>query len=308
MDTLNESTTKSSWLLKGLLLVLLLGVGYQVFAQFQLQRSISQLKEKLATTNDTVSLLSSSTQHTLEENDLRLVELSDILYNEQQRWSALEENLSDFDREVGKLSGSVENLEKLTTTDPELLQKYSKVYFLNEHYMPADLTVIDEEYDLPNGKEVSVHSEVWPFLEDLLDEAKDDGVDLMVLSGYRSFSEQATLKETYTVRYGLGANQFSADQGYSEHQLGTTVDFTTSQIGENLNAFEETEAFSWLQKNAHRFGFTLSYPENNEYYLYEPWHWRFVGRDLARYLDRKEISFYEMEQRKIDEYIPELFD
>ncbi len=308
MEVLEGTTKKSSWVLKGLLFLLLVGIGYQVFAQWQLQQSVSLLKEKLSTTNDTISLLSSSTERTLEETDLRLVELSDILYNEQQRWITLEDNLSDFDREVGKLSGSVENLEKLSTTDPELLQKYSKVYFLNEHYMPADLTVIDEEYDLPNGKEVSVHSEVWPFLEDLLDEAKEDGVDLMILSGYRSFAEQATLKETYTVRYGLGANQFSADQGYSEHQLGTTVDFTTPVIGENLTAFEGTEAFAWLQKNAHRYGFTLSYPENNEYYLYEPWHWRFVGRDLARYLDRKNMSFYEMEQRKIDEYIPELFD
>ncbi len=52
----------------------------------------------------------------------------------------------------------------------------------------------------------------------------------------------------------------------------------------------------------------MSYPENNDYYEYEPWHWRFVGEDLARYLRNKNKYFYDLEQRKIDEYIPVLFD
>jgi D-alanyl-D-alanine carboxypeptidase len=130
----------------------------------------------------------------------------------------------------------------------------------------------------------------------------------MVLSGFRSFDEQNTLKQNYLTQYGTGANTFSADQGYSEHQLGTTVDFTNSTIGENIDAFESTDEFEWLKRYAYRYGFVMSYPEGNAYYQYEPWHWRFVGKDLARDLHRDEEHFYDLEQREIDSYIAELFD
>jgi len=129
-----------------------------------------------------------------------------------------------------------------------------------------------------------------------------------VLSGYRSFEDQNILKQHYTVQYGTGANTFSADQGYSEHQLGTTVDFTTTELGNNIEDIDGTKAFEWLEDNAYKYGFVMSYPKDNIYYQYEPWHWRFVGKDLARYLDRKNKSFYDLEQREIDEYITTLFD
>ena len=108
--------------------------------------------------------------------------------------------------------------------------------------------------------------------------------------------------------YGSGANAFSADQGYSEHQLGTTIDFTTDAIGSSFSGFEDTASFEWLMENAHRYGFILSYPDNNAYYQYEPWHWRFVGVDLARDLHRDEKGFYDLDQREIDTYLIKLFD
>jgi len=60
--------------------------------------------------------------------------------------------------------------------------------------------------------------------------------------------------------------------------------------------------------NAHKYGFTLSYPEGNQYYVFEPWHWRFVGEDLARDLKRDERHFYDLDQRAIDGYLLEIFD
>ena len=110
--------------------------------------------------------------------------------------------------------------------------------------------------------------------------------------------------------YGAGtANSFSAEQGYSEHQLGTAVDFVTSENGYYLTtSFENTKTFKWLQENAYKYGFILSYPKGNTYYQYEPWHWRFVGKDLARKLHRDEKTFYSMDQRDIDRYIGKLFD
>lgn len=281
---------------------------FQGFVLFQMRKDFSNFKKTTEVNINTLMQFDGQTEQALTETTQRLVDISDILSEEQLQRGELSESLMDYQRKVGRLSGTVETLEKLTSTDPELLQKYSKVFFLNEHYRPVDVIKIPKKYTIDNGKEVSIHADVWDFLEKLLEDAHDDGIDIRVLSGYRSFAEQATLKGDYLVQFGTGANRFSADQGYSEHQLGTTVDFTTSVIGENLDAFEGTEAFTWLQKQAYRYGFTMSYPQNNEYYEYEPWHWRFVGRDLARYLHREEKHFYDLEQRKIDEYIPSLFD
>ena len=282
--------------------------GYQMWQITILKDKISLLETTTVSVSTSLTNLASSTQSRFEVTALKNTELSSLLHSERNRLDDLGDSLDDFDRDVDRLGNTVDVLEKLTTTDPELLQKYSSVYFLNEHYMPADLTVIDEKYDLVNGKEVSIHAEVWPFLETMLRVAWREDIQLMVLSGYRSFEEQVTLKQSYTTQYGVGANQFSADQGYSEHQLGTTVDLTTTDIGEDLNTLTESDAYEWLIENAHKYGFTLSYPEENSFYVYEPWHWRFVGIDLATYLHRKDRNFYDLDQRDIDEYVATLFD
>lgn len=286
------------------------------YIQYQQSEKLSALTEELqilraenASSTAAVQANLDILTNALGDVATKNVTLAEALDSERERVEELRSSVGNVEKNVGRVSGSVETLEKLTKTDPELLQKYSKVYFLNEHYIPADLTLIDEQYDFKNGRQVSVHSDVAPFLDKLLEAAWDDGVELWVLSGYRGFDEQSALKAQYTVTYGAGsANTFSADQGYSEHQLGTTVDFTTEQVGSSLVGFDATEAFTWLQKNAHRYGFILSYPEGNEHYVYEPWHWRFVGTDLATYLNKNSKHFYDLDQRKIDEYIPTLFD
>lgn len=227
--------------------------------------------------------------------------LSEALYSEQQRNEEFEDQLDDLEDTLGVL-------EKLSETDPELLQKYSKVYFLNEHYAPPKFKKIPSEYGYPEDEVHNIHADVYPFLEDLMEDAQDDDIDIRIASAFRSYTEQTSLKSTYTVTYGSGANTFSADQGYSEHQLGTTVDFTTTALNGGLNGFHNTPAYEWLEDNAYKYGFVLSYPEGNAYYQFEPWHWRFVGKDLARYLDRRNMHFYDMSQRDIDEYLVEIFD
>ncbi|MEO7596994.1 MAG: M15 family metallopeptidase, partial [Candidatus Paceibacterota bacterium] len=193
-------------------------------------------------------------------------------------------------------------------TDPELLKKYSKVYFLNEHYVPLSLRTIDPDYLSPKATNKEISSDVWPFLRDLFQNAADDGLSLQALSAYRSFGTQSALKASYTFTYGAGtANRFSADQGYSEHQLGTTLDFTTAKTGV-LEGFNITPEYKWLQDNAHKYGFVLSYPLGNTYYKFEPWHWRFVGVALATKLHEDGEYFYDTDQRVIDTYLANLFD
>jgi D-alanyl-D-alanine carboxypeptidase len=142
----------------------------------------------------------------------------------------------------------------------------------------------------------------------MIEDAKEDEVNLLVVSGYRSFETQKSLKSAYSVNYGKGANTFSADQGFSEHQLGTTVDLTTKELGQNFSSFEKTKAYIWLTENAYKYGFTLSYPKGNAFYIFEPWHWRFVGLDLARTLQKEKKTFYDLDQREIDTYLVDIFD
>lgn len=287
----NISTTN---ILIGVIVSLLLVIGYGWYYLTTQEETLRSRAEQL---ENSLILTELSLRKAEDEN----FDLEAALVAEQERVGALAD-------EVGQISGTVGDLEKLSKLDPELLQKYSKVYFLNEHYVPDSLTKIPEDYVYVAGSVHQVHSRVWPFLQDMFDDAADDGVSLYINSAYRSFSTQSSLKAAYKIIYGTGANAFSADQGYSEHQLGTTVDITTTGLGGGVDGFSTTPAYAWLLDNAHKYGFILSYPEGNAYYVFEPWHWRFVGTELARDLHGDGKNFYDVPQRDIDEYLLEIFD
>lgn len=252
---------------------------------------------ELATANSTIATLETELTDIKEE----LEELADDYRDEKDRNEEFEDQIRD-------LAGTLGNLDKLAKIDEELLAKYSKAYFLNENYIPSKLKQIDEKYVHPSKTDEYFHADAIEHLEDLMKAARRDDLDLLIISAYRSFDEQNQMKAQYKQVYGEGANTFSADQGFSEHQLGTTVDFTTTAIGGAYDSFSTTEEYEWLLENAHKYGFILSYPEDNTFYIFEPWHWRFVGTDLARHLDRSKDTFYTMEQREINEYLLELFD
>ncbi|MBU1557924.1 M15 family metallopeptidase [Patescibacteria group bacterium] len=261
-----------------------------------LSKNVDEIEFKLASTTIEIAENINKTQ----------LSLSEAISKEKEDTN---QKFSNFENEVGTISGTVTSLEKLSKTDPELLQKYSKVFFLNEHFSPARLAQIPEQYNYFEKRNYQFYDKAWPYLQNMLNKAKSENVELYVYSAFRSFDTQEALKSQYAITYGSGtANQFSADQGYSEHQLGTTVDLITTGIDGTLSGFDETNAYSWLLQNAHKFGFVLSYPENNDYYMYEPWHWRFVGVKLATYLKNNNKHFYDLDQREIDEYLISIFD
>src|SRR3989344_4961416 len=130
--------------------------------------------------------------------------------------------LSNLQRELNIEKGLVEKSLQ-AKTEKELLKKYSKVYFLNEHYIPEKLSEIPKGLLYEEGRIQHIHQSVLPFLEEMIKAAEAENISLEIISAYRSFGEQSSLKTSYKVVYGAGtANQFSADQGFSEHQLGTT--------------------------------------------------------------------------------------
>jgi LAS superfamily LD-carboxypeptidase LdcB len=272
-----------------LLILILCGYGgYELYSVSGERASLEVENESLK-----VDLLNANVA-----NDRLSQELRDQLYI-----------VESFQGQISRIGSVVGDLEKLKNTDDELLRKYSKVYFLSENYIPSKLSYISVGYLLNKEAKLQIHTDVSRYLERLLDAARSDGVDILVASAYRSFDTQEVLKSNYKVTYGAGtANQFSAEQGYSEHQLGTTVDFTTPGVGAVFSRFESDPAYLWLLDNAHKYGFALSYPKNNSYYIFEPWHWRFVGVELATKLHSDGKYFYDLDQREIDKYLIKLFD
>ncbi len=217
-------------------------------------------------------------------------------------------NLSNIESLVAQATQTITDIKKLEEADRESLAKYSKVFFLNEHYEPDNLTTIPSAYTA-SDKTLQLTSSVLPFATDMLNQMEEDGLSPRIVSSFRSFGYQADLKNRNTITYGEGtANQFVADQGYSEHQLGTTIDISNAKYGGELSLFESTPEYAWLVQNAYRYGFILSYPQDNAYYAFEPWHWRFVGVELATYLNREGQYFYDLPQREIDAYRLKMFE
>ncbi len=214
----------------------------------------------------------------------------------------------DFENQIGEISNVVGNLQKLNKTDKELLQKYSKIYFLNENYIPEALSKISTDLLSDTSRELEFHTKALPFLQRLITSSNNAGLHILVASAYRSFGAQTALKSAYKVTYGTGANKFSADQGYSEHQLGTTVDLSTKALAPEIVGFDKTPEYQWLLQNAYLYGFVISYPSGNTYYQFEPWHFRFVGVKLSTDLHDMNKNFYDLDQRQIDTYLLNIFD
>jgi LAS superfamily LD-carboxypeptidase LdcB len=277
------------WIILGAALIV--GAGsYGAYRYYTLTQAYAHTTAELASTSD--ALLTTKTT---------AAQLADELDAERARNDG-------FTSQIESISGTVGTLTKLSQTDKELLQKYSRIYFLNENYVPQSLATIAPAYTLEPSRSYLFHTKALPYLTHMLNDAADAGVPMEVLSAYRSYGQQIDLKITYKVLYGAGANRFSADQGYSEHQLGTAIDLTTKDLGGTSLAFAQSKAGQWLDQNAYRYGFILSYPKGNTFYQYEPWHWRFVGVRLATYLHDHGLHFYDLDQRTIDTYLVDIFD
>lgn len=115
---------------------------------------------------------------------------------------------------------------------------------------------------------------------------KDLNLTIEVRSGYRSFATQKRLFNQYALKDGIRlANTYSAFAGQSEHQSGLSMD--VAEQGSSFLAFGSSLAYPYLQANAYKYGFILRYPRNQSHitgYIYEPWHWRYVGVALATQL------------------------
>jgi len=159
------------------------------------------------------------------------------------------------------------------------------LYKLPESYAPDDLVPVSEA-----GLESDhlVRSLVIDDLRALVEAAEAAGHALAVQSAYRSYSYQADTFEYWVAQDGYeAALRSSARAGHSEHQLGTALDFRSADgpPAWELEDWGGTPEGAWLAENAHHYGFVMSYPKGKEAitcYIYEPWHYRYVGREVAQ--------------------------
>ncbi|MDX2256549.1 MAG: M15 family metallopeptidase [Pseudanabaenaceae cyanobacterium bins.39] len=134
-----------------------------------------------------------------------------------------------------------------------------------------------------DGYEIKLRESAAKSYLQMVEDARRDGVEFVLISGFRSISEQQQLFfEISKQRNQTPAERakVSAPPGHSEHHTGYAVDLGDAAVpSANLSqSFEKTEAFQWLRNNANRYGFEMSFPPNNpQGVMYEPWHWRFVG-------------------------------
>ncbi|MEA5478102.1 M15 family metallopeptidase [Pseudanabaena galeata UHCC 0370] len=136
-----------------------------------------------------------------------------------------------------------------------------------------------------DGYEIRLHEAAAKSYLRMEADAKADGIDFVVISGFRTISEQQGLFFDISKQRNQTPAQrakVSAPPGHSEHHTGYALDIGDAAVpSANLSTnFEKTAAFQWLQSNAARYGFEMSFPPNNpQGVMYEPWHWRFVGDD-----------------------------
>ena len=156
---------------------------------------------------------------------------------------------------------------------------------LTADYVPPDLVYLSTYGVYARGAEDMLRREAAAQLGNLVSNAARDGVEVLVASGYRSYWEQSGTFEWFKDEYGEDAGKLSVPPGQSEHQLGTAVDFASSETNyELVPEFAQTSAGQWLDGNAARYGFVMSYREDREQETgvgYEPWHYRYIGVENA---------------------------
>ena len=168
----------------------------------------------------------------------------------------------------------VKEKDKVVNKVEPIIEKKDGITYVN------GILVVNKNYSLPKDYNPKVNKEAYEALKKMQSDAKVLGLDLSLISGYRSYTKQEKLFNEYVKKDGVKkANTYSAKPGQSEHQTGLAFD-----IGSVDSSFENTSEAKWIQQNAHLYGFIVRYPKDKTDvtgYIYEPWHVRYLGVDIA---------------------------
>lgn len=168
----------------------------------------------------------------------------------------------------------------------------NKHNYLKEDYVPENLKSLSSTYALSNMKMVEEAANAF---ESLSKDASKENYKVIAMSTYRSYEYQVDLYNKYVKSDGKdAADTYSGRPGNSEHQTGLAVDVYNQT--ETYTNFEKTKEYNWMQENAYKYGFILRFPkdkENETGYEFESWHYRYVGKDIATYIHKHNITLEE---------------
>jgi len=181
----------------------------------------------------------------------------------------------------------------------EYLILVNKHHTIPANYIPNDLIEPNVPFSFQGKdpkrqmRQVAAHA-----LEQLFKVANENKIELYAQSGYRSFERQKAIFAYNANKKGKSvANQTSAIPGQSEHQTGLAMDVTSKEVHFDLiEGFAQTKEGEWLTKEAPKYGFIIRFPKGKEQitgYQYEPWHLRYVGREIAEEITDKGITLEE---------------
>lgn len=178
----------------------------------------------------------------------------------------------------------------------------NKKNMLDSSYVPLEMYVVDEnEGNFHQFKDASLkpmlRSDIKEYVDKLINDAQGLGLPIIVDSGYRSYNYQQVVLDALIKEKGDEAFKLVALPGASEHQTGLAIDFAYYENGiYNDDVKENDKEAIWLKNNAWKYGFILRYPKGKENvtgYNFEPWHFRFVGLKLAKYLFKNDLTLEE---------------
>lgn len=168
----------------------------------------------------------------------------------------------------------VKESQKKVTIEKPIIEEKDGLTYVN------GILLVNKIYGLPKDYDPKVNKEAYNALKQMQSAASILGIDIPLISGYRSYETQKKLYDGYVKEDGeQKANTYSAKPGYSEHQTGLAFD-----IGKVDSSFANTLEAKWIEENAHVYGFIVRYPKDKTEitgYIYEPWHIRYLGIDLA---------------------------
>jgi len=238
-------------------------------------------------------------------------EKEDILIDLLKEKYFLEKNLYDYIKykkdnkrksfsdvvSIVNVGANKEWYDKKSIKDADINKKelmlVNKFYILSEDFEPENITDISLSYSYSGNRVAKVANDAYI---DMANSAKEDGVILLANSTYRTYTRQDEIYKDFYYSKGISyADAYAARPGHSEHQTGLALDIFTNGTSTTEN-FEESDAYKWLIDNAYKFGFILRYPKGKEYltgYNYESWHYRYVGKDVAKEIKELDITFDE---------------
>ncbi|WP_223701887.1 M15 family metallopeptidase [Sutcliffiella deserti] len=200
---------------------------------------------------------------------------------------------------------TVLNKEKVIENTDNILLVVNKEQSLPADYVPDDLVIPDVSFSFDGDYDKKyLREEAARALEELFAAASEENIELFAVSGYRSYETQYGIYNSYLKKWGEEkTNAVSAIPGHSEHQTGLAMDVSSRSAALDLTEqFGETPEGKWLNDNAGKYGFIIRYPKDKKVitgYEYEPWHLRYVGKEVATYIYEEDLTLEEFFDRAI---------